>query len=209
MRNGANNMTVDIASLNNASFNELNSSLLLQIGDGLTQNGSTYVASPNGIGLATYDNWIGVLGNPAPSDIVAYNTTVSNSGLGVVEYTFTQADGTANPASGGIGAEVVAWNSTGVLLEQLTGYVPGPNPTITPDGNFLILAAPSVNLAVLDATGNFVGEQATSSELTFGTTGPFPSFAVPEPGTVFLMPVMVIGLMLARIPAVRSFLGAR
>jgi Hint domain len=165
----------DISSLNNTTFNELDSSLLLQINDGLVLNGGTYVASPNGIGLATYDNWVGTLNSgPSPGDIVKYSLTVADENLGVVQYTFTTADGTVNPPSGGQGAEVVGWNSTGVLLEQLTGYIPGQT-ALTPDGQFLIVENSSVDLATFDANGNPMPEQATTAELTFSTTGPFPT----------------------------------
>jgi hypothetical protein len=200
-------MPIIYSSLNNATFDELDSSLLLTIGNGITQTGGTYVASPNGIGLATYDNWVGVLGSPDPNDIVSYHTTIPTGGiggtLGIIQYTFTQADGAINPATGGVGAEIIGWNPTGVLLEQLTGYVPGANPTITPDGSFLILTAPSVDLSTTDG-----GPGATTAQLTFGTTGNFPTFsAVPEPSTVLLMPLLIVALLVARIPAVRSFLG--
>ena len=207
-------MPLFYGSLSNASFNELDSSLLLTIGNGLTQSGGTFVASPNGIGLATYDNWNGTLSSgPAATDIVSYHTTIPTGGIGsthgIIQYTFTSGDGSVNPASGGVGAEIIGWNPTGVLLEQLTGYVPGANPTITPDGSFLILAAPSVNLATFDANGNPISEAATAAQLTFGTTGAFPNFSVPEPSTVALMPVLLVALMIARIPAVRVFLSGR
>jgi hypothetical protein len=168
-------VTLDISSLNNATFSELDSSLLLRVGQGITQSGTTFVASPNGIGLATFDNWVGALGNPDPNDIVSYHVVIPSGGiggtLGIVQYTFTQADGAVNPASGGVGAEVIGWNSTGVLLEQLSSYVPGANPTINPDGEYLILEAPNVDLSTTDGSGG-----ATTAELTFGTTGPFPQF---------------------------------
>jgi hypothetical protein len=187
--------TTNIADLNGASFNELQSSLLLTLGNGLNHSGDVYVASPNGIGLATYDNWIGVLGSPDPSDTISFNTTVSNANLGVITYTTTSADGTVSPAAGGIGAEVVATNSTGFLLEQLTGYVPGPHSIITPDGEYFILAAPGVDLSVTDGSAG-----PTTGQLTF---------FVPEPSTALLMPLMFAVLLLSRIPAVRSLLGAR
>jgi hypothetical protein len=198
----------NIGSLNNQVFNELDSSLLLTLGNGLAFNGTTYVASPNGIGLATYDNWVGTIDSgAAPGDIVSYKTTVSSLPLSVVTYQTTLGDGSVNPSSGGIGAEVVAWNSTGVLLEQLTGYVPGQT-TLAPDGSYLILENSSVNLATFDAAGNPIPEGATTAELTFNTTGAFPTFAaVPEPSTVMLLPVMVILLMLSRTRSVRSFLA--
>jgi len=201
----------NISSLNNQVFNELDSSLLLTIGNGLAFNGTTYLASPNGIGLATYDNWVGTIASgPAPGDVVSYKTLVSNPSLGtsgVVTYQATLGDGSVTPATGGIGAEVVAWNATGVLLEQLTGYVPGAT-SISPDGNYLILENSSVNLATFDANGNPMPEGETTPELTFGTTGGFPTFAaVPEPSTAMLLPVMVILLMLSRTRSVRSFLA--
>jgi len=172
-------MPVDITSLYNQTFNELDTSLLLSLGNGLTQTGNTYVASPNGIGLATYDNWNGNLdAGPASGDIVSYNIINPGGnapGLDVVQYTFTQGDGTVNPPTGGIGAVVVGWNSTGVLLEQLTGYAPGQT-QLQPDGLFLIVENSSVNLATFDAAGNPMPEQATTAELTFTNTGPFPTF---------------------------------
>lgn len=200
----------DISSIYGQTFNELDSSLLLTLGNGLTQNGSTYVASPNGIGLATYDNWLGTLNSgPAPGDIVSYNTINPGgnaASLGVIQYTFTQGDGTVNPSVGGIGAEILAWNSTGVLLEQLAGYAPGQT-TLSPDGEYLIFEQPSVNLATFDANGNPIPEQATTAELTFGTTGAFPNFAVPEPSTIMIMPLMVVLLVISRVRSVRSFLA--
>jgi hypothetical protein len=198
----------NISSLNDQIFNELDSSLLLTLGNGLTQTGGTYVASPNSIGLATYDNWVGTINaGPGSGDVVSYKTVVSNPGLGVVTYQTTLGDGSVNPASGGIGAEVVAWNATGVLLEQLAGYVPGQT-TLSPDGDYLILENSSVNLATYDAAGNPIPEGATLAELTFGTTGAFPTFAaVPEPSTLMLMPVALVLLMVSRIRSVRSFLG--
>jgi hypothetical protein len=198
-------MTLLSSILDGGSFNELDSSLLLRTGPGLTishnntVNGLTYVASPTAVGLATYDQWIGTTGNPDPSDIIAYNTTISDDGRGIIQYTFTSGDGTVTPGSGGIGAEVVAQNATGYLLETLNGYVPGPNPVINLSGRYLILENSTVNLATKDANGNFIGEQATLAERTFN--------GIPEPSIGLLMPVLLIGLMVARIPAVRSFLG--
>ena len=52
-------------------------------GKGVTQNGSTYTVSPNGIGLATYDNWNGTLATmPAASDVVSYHTVIPGGGIG-------------------------------------------------------------------------------------------------------------------------------
>jgi hypothetical protein len=131
-------VTINISSLNNTTFNELDSSVLLTIGNGLANNGGTYVATPNGIGLATYDNWNGgsLSSGAGASDIVAYHLTIPTGGigttLGIIQYTTTSGDGTVTPASGGIGAEIIGWNSTGILVEQLTGFVPGANPSIIP-----------------------------------------------------------------------------
>jgi hypothetical protein len=50
-------------------------------------------------------------------------------------------------------------------------------------------------------------EQATTAELTFGTTGAFPSFAVPEPSTIMIVPLMVVLLVISRVRSVRSFLA--
>jgi hypothetical protein len=177
----------NINSLNNTTFNELDTSLLLTVGNGVSVSGSTYVIAPNGGDqLAVYDRWIGTLTNPDPSDTVSFNTFIpsSNASPGILEYTFTTADGQVNPSTGGIGAEVVAWNSTGVLLEQLSGYAPGQTPVIDPDGEYFVVS--TVNLSV-NLTGT---EPATAAELTFGTTGPFPTFALCFlPGTRIATPL--------------------
>jgi hypothetical protein len=169
----------NIASLNNITFDATDSSVTLSIDDGLTDTAGSYVASQNTSGdLATFDQWDGNTAGPGstpqPTDIVSYHTTVepvvpTNAPFGVIVYTFTQENGHVNPVSGGTGAEVVAWNSTGVLLEQLTAYVPGQT-TVTPDGSYFILAASSVDLSSYDGSSG-----PTAAELTFTTSGPFPA----------------------------------
>jgi hypothetical protein len=166
---------VDITNLNGVSFNELDSSLLLSTssGGGVTiDGGGNYTITPNGIGLATYDNWLGTMSNPDPSDTISVNTFIPSSpSPNVLEYTLTSADGSVSPATGGIGAEVIGWNSTGVLLEQLNGYVPGPSAPITPDGEFFVLTN-NVDLSVND------GSVTPGEMLNFGTTGAFPTFTL-------------------------------
>jgi hypothetical protein len=166
-------MPVDVTNLNGAVFNALDSSLFVETdGHGLTINGDgTYTVTPTGIGLATYDNWVGSsITNPDPSDTVAVTTFIPGIPTpGIVEYTLTDGDGSVNPATGGIGAEVVGWNSTGVLLEQLTGYIPGTNAIIEPDGAYFILQNGG-DLSVVD------GSVSPDQTFTFGTTGPFPTF---------------------------------
>ncbi len=199
-------MTVDISSLNNNSFNELHASLYLTSAN-VVDTAGTYVASPNAIGLAIYDKWLGTIASPDPSDTVSLNTQVSNAALSIITYTETSAGGVVSPATGGIGAEVLGWNATGVLLEQLTGYVPGTNPIITPTGQYFILTDPTVPLSFADPySPGYPGP--TVAQLTFSQTGPFPSL-VPEPSTAMLMPLMVVALMVSRIPAVRAFLRTR
>ena len=205
-------MALDISSLNDATFGATSASVLLTIGNGLSDTAGVYVASQTTNGdLATFDTWDGNTAGPGstpqPVDVISFHSIVEpiaagNAPFGVVEYTFTQANGDVNPATGGTGAEVVAWNPTGVLLEQLSGYVPGQT-SVTADNNYLILAASSVDLSSYDGSAG-----PTAAQVTFGTTGPFPSLAasVPEPSTMYLMPFMVIGLLIARTPAVRSFL---
>ena len=94
--------------------------------------------------------------------------TVADATLDVVRYTFTQANGAVNPATGGVGAVVLAWNSTGILLEQLTGYVSGQT-NLNPSGAYLVLS--TADLSVTDGSGG-----ASPSQLAFGTSGPFPTF---------------------------------
>jgi hypothetical protein len=203
-------MTLNISALNNATFDATSSSVPLSLGDGLSVSGGVYVASQNGAGdLATFDQWDGNTAGPGstpqPTDIVSYHTVVEgvvpgNAPFGVIEYTFTQQNGHVNPASGGTGAEVVAWNNTGVLLEQLTAYTPGQT-TVAPDGTYLLLTNSSVDLSIYDGSSG-----PTAAQLTFGPaqSGAF----LPEPSTMYLMPVMVVALLIARLPAVRSFLSA-
>lgn len=185
------------ASLNNATFSELSSSLGLIVGNGLTITSSGYVVSQvTGVGLANYDNWVGTLGSPDVGDIVSFNTFTTGNPAGIITYTETLGDGSTQPASGGIGAKVIAYNSTGVLIEQLAGYAPGSNPVIAPDGTYFLLTEPSVDLSYTDGSGG-----PSAAALTFSTAS-----TVPEPSAALLMPMMVIGLLIARLPSVRAFL---
>jgi hypothetical protein len=202
-------MPLDISLLNGASFNELQASEFVSVGNGLTINGNgTYTVTPDNSGnLAIYDNWSGFLATPGATDITSFNTstgfTTPAGSLGVVGYKFTQGDGTVSPPSGIIGAEVVGWNANGVLLEQLSGYVPNAA-TVTPDGNFIVLG--SIDLSTFD------GSVVPGDSFTFGTTGAIPASAIPtipEPSTAMIMPVLIVALMVSRLPGVRSFLGAR
>ncbi len=194
-------MTIDISALNNATFDELHSSLLLSGPNAPVQTGTNFVVSPLvGIGLANYDNWTGIIGSPDPADLIGVHTFFPTSPTpGILEYTNTNGAGVTSPSVGGVGAEIIAANSTGYLLEQLSGYVPGANPVITPDGTFFILSA--VDLSYTDGSAG-----PTTADLTFSTT--FGTSPVPEPSTALLMPVMVVALMVSRIPGVRSFLRA-
>ena len=175
--------------LNGASFNELNSSLLLSPGNGISQSGDVYVrhrglrtaralrTTTRGPVLFQQRPWL-------ENDTVSVNTFIpAKATAGSISWLhfLTLGDGsTSPPKAGGIGAELVATNPTGYLFEQLTGRVPGTNPVIKPDGNYFILT--SVDLAVTDANGNFVGEGATQAQLTF---------FVPEPSALMLMPVVM------------------
>ncbi len=185
------------------TFGNLNTSLFVDTaaGGGLTISGNTYTVSeiPN-VGLALFDNGSLTLGSPYPTETVSLTTLAAgDSTHQVVQYYTTLGDGSVSPATGGIGGQVIAYNATGVLFEQLSGYI--PNGTITPDGSYFVVTEPSVDLSFNDPYN--VGYQGpTAAELTFTVGGT----AIPEPSMVLLMPIMVIGLIIARVPAVRSYL---
>jgi hypothetical protein len=203
-------MTININALNGITVNELDSSVPLTSGNGLTINGGgSYTTSPNSFGnLSSYDNWTGgpALNAPAPGDVTQYNLTVADATHGIIQYTFNTGDGSTNPTVGGIGAEVVAYNATGVLVETITGYQPG-NTTFNLTGTYLEFG--SVDLSQFEA--GYAGPPGAA--LVFGQTGAstflgIGGTAVPEPSTVLLMPVLVVALMICRIPSVRSRLRA-
>ena len=92
---------------------------------------------------------------------------------------------------------MIAYNQTGVLIEQLIGYVTGQtNITLNPD-YFIALS-----LTNLSTTGNTVPPAA----LVFGQTGG--SALLPEPSSIALFSVMALGLMMSRLPGVRQFFSA-
>ncbi len=192
--------------LNGLSYNASQAGELQQVGSGVTISGNTYTVTPDSFGaLALLDNFSGTLANPQPGDIVkvTLSTGYSNPGAayGVVGYQDTYGDGTVTPPIGVLGAEIVGWNSTGILLEQLSGFVPNGKSTITPDGYYFIVG--TQDISTTDGL-------PTNASFTFTQNGQsLPLSAIPEPTSALLMPVVLIGLMLARMPAVRSFLGAR
>ncbi len=115
-----------------------------------------------------------------------------------------------SPPAGVLGAEVVGWNSAGVLLEQLSGFVPNLAVPITPDGFYFIVGTQDLS--------TFDGSIPVTQSFTFTQTGQIPSTAVPgggvstpvpEPASAMLLPAVLVGLMLARLPSVRSVLRAR
>ena len=120
-------MTINISGLNGLTINQFNSSVPLTLNNGVVANGGgVYTMTPNGFGnLSSYDNWNGVIGTPDPGDILSYHLTVADLTNGVIQYTFTTGDGSVNPAVGGVGAEIIAYNDTGVLVETINGYQPG------------------------------------------------------------------------------------
>ncbi len=168
---------VNYTSLNGLNFNELDASEFLTVGNGVTVNADgTYTITPDVFGaLANYDNWSGSLGNPQAGDIttVSLTTGYSNPGstYGVVGYTITFGDGSVAPPAPGVnGLEVVAWNSTEVLLEDLSGFIPNFSQNVVPGGNYILVG--SKDLSTLD------GSVASNASFTLGTTGPFPSITL-------------------------------
>jgi hypothetical protein len=198
----------DINILNGAIFNALDSSVQISIGNGLSFNASTdvYTASANSYGnLSYFDTWTNNNWDGTPisqvavgqGDVTAIHTVIeSGSPANVFEYGITTGGG---PQPGLVGAEVVGWNSTGVLADVLYGLVLGGNPQVTTTSAYIIFS--SADLSFSDGSG------PTAAELAFGTTGAFPAaLGVPEPSVAMLMPVMIIGLMIARLPSVRAYL---
>jgi hypothetical protein len=198
----------DINVLNGLTFNALNSSVQISIGNGLSYNASTeiYTAGSNQYGNLSnfdswqYNNWDGTPISQVPvglGDVTAIHTVIeTGSPVNVFEYSITTGSG---PLGGVVGAEVVGWNSTGVLADVLNGLVLGGHPQVVTTNAYIILS--SADLSWSDGSG------PTAAELTFGTTGAFPAnLEVPEPSVAMLVPVMIIGLMIARIPSIRAYL---
>jgi hypothetical protein len=192
----------------NSTFDSTQVSIALTVGNGITINGGGgYTVTPATSGadagdLATYDQNTGTIANPQPGDILNFifhtQTGVTNAPLGVVTYAFTEydpsnppSDISTFPASGGIGAEVVAVSSDYVLIDQAPSYTPGST-TISPDGQYFLIS----NNDISTFDGSFPADGSVT----------FPGAAVPEPSPLALMPIMVIALLVARFPAVRALL---
>jgi hypothetical protein len=196
-------MTVNL----NSTFDSTQVSIALTVGNGITINpdgGYTVTpatSGPNVGDLAAYDQDTGTIANPAPGDIVSFTfhtqTGVTNAPLGVVTYAFSEYDPSnpptnvsTFPASGGIGAEVVAVSADYVLIDQAPGYTPGST-TISPNGQYFLIS----------------NNDISTYDGSFSPTGSV-TFSVPEPSAMALMPIMVIALIVARVPAVRTLLRA-
>jgi hypothetical protein len=196
-------MAVDLSSLTGMSFNELNASILLTTGagGGISVSGGVYTVQPNSAGnLAIYDTWAGLIGSPSPSDVLSLNIAhtygpLATAPYGVIGYTLTDATGTTVPPTGALGAEVIAWNSTQILVEQSNGFVPGSGIFI-PNGKFFVIGLTDIS--------TFDGSVTTGQTFTFSTTGAFPN--IPEPSTAVIMPLLIAALLVSRMPSVREFL---
>jgi hypothetical protein len=118
-------------------------------------------------GGSVADNWNGTYpGSPQPTDIVSFNLTVADASRNVIQYTFTQANGAISSA---IGAEIIGYNSTGILAEQITGYVSGQTTlSLNPD-YFLVFSLTDLNTLEAGYSG------PPASALQFGQSGAFPT----------------------------------
>jgi hypothetical protein len=161
-----------------------------------------------GTGSIIDNFWSGTFGAPAPNDPVTFTLTAPAQapGQNVLEYTAKDANGTVQPA---IGFEVLGYNSTGIVGEEINGYFPGESAAAVAshlNGNQFYVFS-ETELSVTDPSFPSGPSAAT---LTFGQTGPFPNgvLATPEPSTVALLPLMAIALIVSRLPSVRSFFAA-
>jgi hypothetical protein len=193
-------MPIFIGALNNLNFDAAHSILGDPASDIVQSPPGTFTAGD--IGGSVADNWSGTFpGSPAPTDITQISTTVADLSRGIIQYTFTEANGTR---SAKIGGEVIGYNQTGVLVEQLTGYVTGQTSiTLNPD-YFIALSLTDLN--TLEA-----GYTPPAAALVFGQTGPSTLLgisSVPEPSSIALFSVMALGLMMSRLPGVRQFFSA-
>ena len=193
-------MAINISSLSPFSFGAHVSAIGIP-STALTTTGGLVTVAPDPTGFSVFDNWSG---NPAPTDTTFVNISVADAARGVIQYTFTSANGLTGAAK--VGAQVIDFNSTGILAEQIVGYVPGLT-TFTLNPNYFLVFSKST----LDTT---VGTGPSAATLTFGTTGSLPTFgggvAVPEPTGLALLPIMIAALIVARMPTVRALLmGAR
>jgi hypothetical protein len=181
---------LNIGPLSNTSFSAMDD---LITGSVNNLGGGNYSVST--LGGSIFDNWIGSLGSPDPSDIVSNSVTVADPSRDVIQYTFTYGDGSH---SAQVGAEVIAYNSNSVLIEQINNYIKGEASfTLNPNA-FQVLS-----------TGNLSSTFGTppAANLLFGQTGA--SNLVPEPSTIALLPLLVVAMMVSRLPAVRGFFGTR
>ncbi len=98
--------------------------------------------------------------------LTAYNPTYAP---GIVTFQYTDRDGTTVPAFGGL---IVGWNSDGILVDQINGFVPKNQALGTYAGNlstnhFLWFSADDLSKAANGGAG-------ASFPATFGTAGPLP-----------------------------------
>ena len=122
---------------------------------------------------------------------------LADLGRHILQYTFTPFGGSP---SAKIGAEVIAYNNSGVLLEQITGYVLGQT-SITLNPNYFIVLS-LTDLSTAEA--GYAGPPA--SQLAFGQVGG--SSLLPEPSSIALFSVMALGIVASRLPFVRQFISA-
>jgi hypothetical protein len=172
----------DISVLNGLTFNALDSSVDITLGNGLSYDASTgvYTASPNQYGNLSnfdkwqYNNWDDTPISQVPvglGDITAIQTVIdTGSPADVFEYSITTGSG---PLGGLVGGEVAGWNSTSVLVDILTGLVLGGNPQVVTTNEYFILS-----------TADLSQSDGSTPNLTFSTTGAFPDLSLSAPAPV-------------------------
>jgi hypothetical protein len=111
----------------------------------------------------------------------------------IITYQFTHVDGSTVPVFGG---QVVGYNNNQLLVDQLSGFTPGISDGTPNPHHFEIFS--TIDLSLTEA-----GYAGPPLPMFFGQTGPFAGFPVPEPSPLMLLPVMLIGFVVSRLPAVR------
>ncbi len=165
-------MTIDVEQLNNVVYQATDVAALPLSGfDAFNTPAGIYVVDP-ATGSIIDNYWSGTFGAPAPHDPVTFTLTAptQTAGQNILEYAAADADGTVQPA---IGFEVLAYNSTGIVGQEINGYFNGESAAAVAANlnanQFYVFSG--MELSVTDP--NFPSGPSAAT-LTFGQTGTFP-----------------------------------
>jgi hypothetical protein len=140
-------------------------------------------------------------GNVVATHLLSYNPALAS---GIITYQYTYGDGSMPPAFGGL---IVGYNSQDILVEQIDGFVP----VNKADGTYAGTLDPT-HWIIFAATGNNLSLEANGGAgpnlpILFGQTGSFNG--LPEPSTFALVPLALLAITVARLPAIRRFFQGR